>query len=91
MGGDQAAAVLATVRRDAVEASGGRWSPEEEAEFTAPIREQYEHQGNAYYATARLWDDGIIEPRQTRDVVGLALGAVSGAPLADVSWGVFRM
>ena len=91
MGGDQAAAVLATVRRDAVEASGGTWSTEEEAEFTAPIREQYERQGNAYYATARLWDDGIIEPEQTRDVVGLALGAVSGAPLAPVSWGVFRM
>ncbi|MEY2973682.1 MAG: hypothetical protein RIR49_102 [Actinomycetota bacterium] len=91
MGGDQAAAVLATVRRDAIEAAGGSWSPEEEAGFTAPIREQYERQGNAYYATARLWDDGIIEPGQTRDVVGLALGVVSGAPLAPVSWGVFRM
>jgi 3-methylcrotonyl-CoA carboxylase beta subunit len=91
MGGDQAASVLATVRRDAVEASGGTWSADGEAAFTAPIREQYERQGNAYYATARLWDDGIIEPGQTRDVVGLALGVVSGAPLAPVSWGVFRM
>ena len=66
-------------------------SPEAEERFKAPIREQYESQGNPYYSTVRLWDDGIIEPRQTRDVLGLALGAVSEAPLEDVNWGVFRM
>jgi 3-methylcrotonyl-CoA carboxylase beta subunit len=84
MGGEQAASVLATVRTDLD-------SPEAQERFKAPIREQYESQGNPYYSTARLWDDGIIEPRQTRDVLGLALGAVSEAPLEDVNWGVFRM
>src|SRR5262245_58473777 len=84
MGGEQAASVLATVRSDLD-------SPEAEERFKAPIREQYEAQGNPYYSTARLWDDGIIEPRQTRDILGLALGAVSEAPLDDVQWGVFRM
>src|SRR6187200_2086473 len=83
MGGEQAASVLATVRGD--------MTAEEEEAFKAPIREQYEAQGNPYYSTARLWDDGIIEPRQTRDVLGLALGAVSEAPLESVSYGVFRM
>jgi 3-methylcrotonyl-CoA carboxylase beta subunit len=88
MGGEQAAAVLATVQRDQ---AGDVWSAEEEEAFRAPIREQYEEQGNPYYATARLWDDGIIEPGQTRDVLGLALATVGGAPLAPVSYGVFRM
>jgi 3-methylcrotonyl-CoA carboxylase beta subunit len=84
MGGEQAASVLATVNTDLD-------SPEAEERFKAPIREQYEAQGNPYYSTARLWDDGIIEPRQTRDVLGLALGAVSEAPLDDIAWGIFRM
>jgi 3-methylcrotonyl-CoA carboxylase beta subunit len=84
MGGEQAASVLAAVRTDLD-------SPEAEERFKAPIRDQYEAQGNPYYSTARLWDDGIIEPRQTRDVLGLALGAVSEAPLDDIAWGVFRM
>ncbi len=84
MGGEQAASVLATVRGDFE-------SPEAEEAFKAPIREQYEHQGHPYYSTARLWDDGIIEPDQTRDVLGLALSTVGGAPLDDVAWGVFRM
>ncbi len=91
MGGDQAAAVLATVRRDQLEASGDTWSEEDEAAFRAPIRERYEAQGNAYYSTARLWDDGIIDPLDTRTVVGLALSACANAPLEPVSYGVFRM
>ena len=84
MGGEQAASVLATVR-------GEFESADAEEAFKAPIREQYETQGHPYYSTARLWDDGIIEPDQTRDVLGLALAAVSEAPLDDVAWGVFRM
>ncbi|HQV58178.1 MAG TPA: carboxyl transferase domain-containing protein, partial [Ilumatobacteraceae bacterium] len=91
MGGEQAATVLATVKRDQIEAGGGSWSVDDEAEFRAPLLEQYETQGNPYYSTARLWDDGIIEPANTRDVVGLALGVVGGAPLAPISNGVFRM
>jgi 3-methylcrotonyl-CoA carboxylase beta subunit len=84
MGGEQAASVLATVRGDFE-------SPEAEEAFKAPIRDQYETQGHPYYSTARLWDDGVIEPAQTRDVLGLALGAVADAPLADPAFGVFRM
>ncbi len=84
MGGEQAASVLATVR-------GEFESADAEEAFKVPIRDQYERQGNPYYATARLWDDGIIEPDQTRDVLGLALGAVGGAPLDDPAFGVFRM
>ena len=91
MGSEQAASVLATVRRDQIEARGGTWSADEEAEFRRPIVEQYESQSTPYYATARLWDDGVIEPGQTRDVLGLALAAVSQAPLAPVGYGVFRM
>jgi 3-methylcrotonyl-CoA carboxylase beta subunit len=91
MGGEQAASVLATVRRDQIEASGGSWPAEDEEAFKAPIRDQYEHQGNPYYATARLWDDGIIEPGDTRTVLGLALGIVGGATLDPVAYGVFRM
>jgi 3-methylcrotonyl-CoA carboxylase beta subunit len=91
MGGEQAAAVLATVRADQVAASGGEWPAGEQEEFKATIREQYEHQGNAYYSTARLWDDGVIDPAKTRDVLGLALSACANAPLDPVSYGVFRM
>ncbi|MEK6346809.1 MAG: carboxyl transferase domain-containing protein [Burkholderia sp.] len=91
MGGDQAASVLATVRRDGIEAKGGSWSADEEAAFKAPIREQYELQGHPYYASARLWDDGVIEPAQTRDVLGLGLAAAENAPVEDTRFGVFRM
>ncbi|MBI3688739.1 MAG: methylcrotonoyl-CoA carboxylase [Actinobacteria bacterium] len=91
MGGEQAAAVLATVRRDQVETGGGSWTAEAEEEFRRPIREQYETQGNPYYATARLWDDGVIDPADTRMVLGLALSTASNAPLAPVRYGVFRM
>ncbi|WP_245194834.1 carboxyl transferase domain-containing protein [Kitasatospora phosalacinea] len=92
MGGEQAASVLATVRRDQLEARGEPWSTEDEDEFKRPVREQYEHQGNAYYATARLWDDGVIDPLQTRTVLGLALTACANAPLAEPRpFGVFRM
>nr|WP_245354240.1 carboxyl transferase domain-containing protein [Brachybacterium sacelli] len=91
MGGAQAAAVLATVTRERIEAEGGTWSAQEEADFRRPITERYEAQGNPYYSTARLWDDGIIEPAQTRTVLGLALDVVSRAPLAEPGHGVFRM
>ncbi|MET0901092.1 MAG: carboxyl transferase domain-containing protein [Mycobacterium sp.] len=83
MGGEQAASVLATVR--------GEMSPEQEEEFKAPIRDQYEHQGNPYYSTARLWDDGVIDPADTRTVLGLALAVCGNAPVEPVSYGVFRM
>jgi 3-methylcrotonyl-CoA carboxylase beta subunit len=87
MGGEQAASVLATVHRDA-----GTWSKEEEEAFKAPIRETYEAEGNPYYATARLWDDGVIDPAQTRDVLGLALAAALEAPIPPAPrFGVFRM
>ena len=91
MGGEQAASVLATVRRDGLEAAGKTWSKEEEDAFKAPIREQYEHQGHPYYATARLWDDGIIDPVDTRRVLGLALSASLNAPIEQGRFGVFRM
>jgi 3-methylcrotonyl-CoA carboxylase beta subunit len=91
MGGEQAASVLATVRRDQLAARGTDWSEDSEAEFRAPIREQYERQGNPYYATARLWDDGVIDPLDTRTVLGLALSVAANAPLAEVRYGVFRM
>ena len=91
MGGEQAASVLATVRREGLEARGGTWSAEEEAAFKAPVRERYEAEGDPYFATARLWDDGIIDPAQTRDVLGLALMASLNAPIADARFGVFRM
>jgi 3-methylcrotonyl-CoA carboxylase beta subunit len=91
MGGEQAASVLATVRRDGIEAKGGAWSKEEEEAFKAPIRKQYEDQGNPYYATARLWDDGIIDPMDTRMVLGLALSASMNAPIEKTDYGVFRM
>jgi 3-methylcrotonyl-CoA carboxylase beta subunit len=86
MGGEQAASVLATVGdRD------GTWTEEQTEAFKAPIREQYEQQGNPYYSTARLWDDGVIDPMDTRRVLGLALAATGDAPLADSRFGVFRM
>jgi 3-methylcrotonyl-CoA carboxylase beta subunit len=91
MGGEQAASVLATVRRDQLEARGASWSPAEEEAFKAPVREQYELQGNPYYSTARLWDDGVIDPVDTRRAVGLALSVAAEAPLDDVGYGVFRM
>jgi len=91
MGGEQAASVLATVRRDALEARGEQWPAEDEAAFKEPIREQYESQGNPYYATARLWDDGIIDPVDTRRVLGLALAASANAPSEREGYGVFRI
>jgi 3-methylcrotonyl-CoA carboxylase beta subunit len=91
MGGEQAASVLATVRRDGIEAKGGKWSKEEEDKFKDPIREQYEKQGHPYYATARLWDDGVIDPADTRRVLGLALAAAMNAPVEETRFGVFRM
>jgi 3-methylcrotonyl-CoA carboxylase beta subunit len=91
MGGEQAASVLATVRREGIEAKGGAWSAEEEAAFKAPIRERYEEEGSPYFATARLWDDGIIDPVQTRDVLGLSIAASLNAPIPDAKFGVFRM
>ena len=91
MGGEQAASVLATVRRDGIEAGGESWSDEEEQAFREPIRDQYEDQGSAYYSTARLWDDGIIDPLDTRRVLGLGLAAASHAPIPTPQFGVFRM
>lgn len=91
MGGEQAASVLATVKRDGVEAKGGAWSAEQEAQFKAPIRAQYEMQGHPYYATARLWDDGVIDPAQTRRVLGLSLSAALNASIEPTRVGVFRM
>jgi 3-methylcrotonyl-CoA carboxylase beta subunit len=91
MGGEQAASVLATVRRDQLTVSGEEWSAADEEAFKRPIREQYEHQGHPYFSTARLWDDGIIEPGQTRMVLGLALSVVGQAPLGPIGYGVFRM
>ncbi len=91
MGGEQAANVLATVKRDNLEAQGQSWSAKEEAAFKAPVLEQYEHQGHPYYASARLWDDGIIDPAETRMVLGLGISAALNAPIEDTTFGVFRM
>src|SRR5574337_1230278 len=91
MGGEQAASVLATVKRDGIEARGGKWSADEEEAFKAPLREQYERQGHPYYASARLWDDGIIDPVDTRRVLGLAISASMNAPIEPQRYGVFRM
>ena len=91
MGGEQAASVLATVRRDAMEAAGKTWSAEEEAAFKAPIRAQYETQGHPYYGTARLWDDGVLDPAQTRRALGLGISAALNAPIPPTRFGVFRM
>ena len=91
MGGEQAASVLATVKRDNIEADGGEWSQEEEAAFKAPVYEQFEREGHPYYATARLWDDGVIAPDETRDVLGLAFAATLNTPIESTKFGVFRM
>jgi len=91
MGGEQAANVLARVRRDAIEGKGGSWPEAEEEQFKSPIRDQYEKQGHPYYASARLWDDGIIDPIDTRRVLGLALSAALNAPPEETRFGVFRM
>lgn len=91
MGGEQAATVLATVRRDGIEARGGHWTDEEEQAFKAPIREQYETQGHPYYASARLWDDGVIDPVDTRRVLGLSVSAALNRPIEPTRFGVFRM
>ena len=91
MGGEQAASVLATVRRDGLEAKGQSWSAEQEEAFKAPIRDQYEAQGHPYYASARLWDDGVIDPAETRNVLGLGLSAALNAPIAQTRFGIFRM
>ncbi len=91
MGGQQAASVLATVRRDAIEARGGTWSGAEEEAFKRPILDQYEHQGHPYYSSARLWDDGVIAPSETRRVLALAISAALNAPIETTRFGVFRM
>src|SRR5580765_826915 len=91
MNGEQAASVLATVRRDNIEARGGTWSKEEEEAFKAPIRAQYEHEGHPYYATARLWDDGILDPVDTRMALALGLSAAMNQPIGPTKFGVFRM
>lgn len=91
MGGEQAASVLATVKRDGMEAKGQVWTAEDEASFKAPIRQKYEDEGSPYYATARLWDDGVIDPAQTRDILGLAFSACLNAPVEETKFGVFRM
>ena len=91
LGGPQAASVLATVKRDGIEGKGGTWGADEEEAFKAPIRDQYEAQGHPYYATARLWDDGVVDPAQTRRVLGLSLAATLNAPIEPTKFGVFRM
>jgi 3-methylcrotonyl-CoA carboxylase beta subunit len=91
MGGEQAASVLATVKRDGFDAAGKPWSAAEEAAFKAPIRAQYEAQGHPYYATARLWDDGVIDPTQSRQVLALGISAALNAPIQPTQFGIFRM
>lgn len=91
MGGEQAASVLATVRRDGIEGRGESWSAEDEEAFRKPIRDQYEHQGSPYYSTARLWDDGIIDPADTRRVLGMGLAVAANAPVPEPRYGIFRM
>jgi 3-methylcrotonyl-CoA carboxylase beta subunit len=91
MGGEQAASVLAQVRRDGMEARGQDWSAEDEETFKAPVRAQYETQGHPYYASARLWDDGVIDPSDTRRVLGLGLHASLNAPIEPTRFGLFRM
>ena len=91
MGGEQAASVLARVKRDGIEARGGSWSEAEEESFKDPLRKQYEEQGHPYYATARIWDDGIIDPAETRNVLALGLSVSLNAPIEDTDFGVFRM
>jgi 3-methylcrotonyl-CoA carboxylase beta subunit len=91
MGGEQAASVMATLRRDSIEAKGEQWSEDEEDAFKLPIREQYETQGHPYFASARLWDDGVIDPKDTRKILSLAISASLNAPIPDTKFGIFRM
>jgi len=91
MGGEQASSVLSTLKRDQIEQKGGTWSAEEEDQFKQPIRDQYERQGHPYYASARLWDDGVIDPAQSREVLALSLAAAMNAPIQPTKFGVFRM
>lgn len=91
MGGEQAASVLATVTRDGKERRGEDWSAEEEEAFKAPIRDKYEAEGSPYYSSARLWDDGVIAPADTRRVLGLSLSAALNGPFGERGFGVFRM
>jgi 3-methylcrotonyl-CoA carboxylase beta subunit len=91
MGGEQAATVLAQVKRDGMEARGETWPEQDEADFKQPIREQYETQGHPYHASARLWDDGIIDPADSRLVLGLGLSAALNAPVETTEFGIFRM
>ncbi len=91
MGGEQAANVLAQIRRDGIEAKGGSWTADQEQAFREPIQAQYETQGHPYYASARLWDDGIIDPADTRDVIGLGISTALNAPIGDTRFGIFRM
>tara|TARA_E500000331_G_C16978265_1_gene592329 strand:- start:417 stop:692 length:276 start_codon:yes stop_codon:yes gene_type:complete len=91
MGGAQAAAVLASVKRDSIERSGGSWSPQEEEEFKQPTIDMFERQSHPLYASARLWDDGIIDPRKTREVLHLSLSAALNGSIEDTQFGVFRM
>jgi 3-methylcrotonyl-CoA carboxylase beta subunit len=91
MGGEQAASVLATVKREGIEAKGGQWSADEEAAFKQPLLDQFEHEGHPYYATARVWDDGVIDPADTRRVLALAMSACLNAPIAETKFGVFRI
>ena len=91
MGGEQAAGVLAQVKRDQKEKRGEQWSEQEEAEFKQPIIDDYEHQGHPYYASARLWDDGVIDPADTRQVLGLAISASLNKPIEETKFGLFRM
>jgi len=91
MGGEQAATVLATIRRDAIEARGESWSDADEDAFKAPIRAQYEKEGHPYFASARLWDDGVIDPAETRRVLSLAISAALNKPIERTTFGIFRM
>ncbi|MFB6284956.1 MAG: carboxyl transferase domain-containing protein, partial [Candidatus Bipolaricaulia bacterium] len=91
MGAEQAAQVMVTIRQQKLEREGQELSNDEAEEIAQPLREKYEHEGNPYYATARLWDDGIVDPAQTRDVVGLSLSAAFNAPIETTHWPVFRM
>ncbi len=91
MGGEQAAGVLATVKRDAIERQGGQWSEQEEADFKQPTIDMFQEQSHPLYASARLWDDGVIDPRKSREVLYLSLKAALNAPIEDTKFGVFRM
>jgi len=91
MGGEQAAQVMAQVTRDKMKKAGKPWSEEDETELLNKIRTQYDAQGHPYYSSARLWDDGVIDPAQTREVLGLAISASLNAPIPDTQFGVFRM